>query len=123
MDAVFQQPAVGVVERAGLRALRGLRGRRGLTEVNGLAGGRDVFALSCVGHHQPRAAQIDVACSCSAAIARSLCTTTLRSSLLAQTETALAASMPNASAVDGYLTTRCSTNDHTHACAANGIRC
>ncbi|MEA0759845.1 hypothetical protein EIQ19_07730 [Xanthomonas campestris pv. campestris] len=117
MGAVFQKPAVGVVERAGLR------GRRGLTEVNGLAGGRDVFALSCVGHHQARAEEIDVACPRSAAIARSLCTPTLRSSLLAQTQTALAASMPNASAADGYLTTRWSTNDHTPACAANGIRC
>lgn len=119
MDAVFQQLAVEVVERAGLR------GRRGLTEVNGLAGGRDVVALSCVGHHQGRAAQIDVACLRGAAIAQSLCTPTLRSSLLAQTQLALAASMPNASSVDGYLTTRCSTHDHVHtpACAANGIRC
>ncbi|MCW2036195.1 hypothetical protein FHR67_000994 [Xanthomonas arboricola] len=123
MDAVFQQLAVGVVERTGLRGLRGLRGRRGLTEVNGLAGGRDVFALSCVGHHQPRAAQIDVACSCSAAIAQCPRMPTLRSSLLAQAHTAQAASIPDASAVDGYLTTRWSTNDHTHACAANGIRC
>ncbi|MCC5064936.1 hypothetical protein [Xanthomonas campestris] len=117
MGAVFQKPAVGVVERAGLR------GRRGLTEVNGLAVGRDVFALSCVGDHQARAEEIDVACLRSAAIARSLCTPTLRSSLLAQTQLALAASIPDASAVDGYLTTRCSTNDHTPACAANGIRC
>ncbi|MFS8383233.1 hypothetical protein D0A36_00985 [Xanthomonas campestris] len=117
MGAVFQQPAVGVVERAGLR------GWRGVTAVSGLAGGRDVFAVACVGHHQARAEEIDVACLRSAAIARSLCTPTLRSSLLAQTQLALAASMPNASAVDGYLTTRCSTNDHTPACAANGIRC
>ena len=119
MGAVFQKPAVGVVERAGLL------GRRGLTEVNGLAVGRDVFALACVGHHQPRAAQIDVACSCSAAIAQCPCTPTLLSALLAQVQLALAASMPNASSVDGYLTTRCSTYDHVHtaACAANGIRC
>ena len=117
MDAVFQQLAVEVVERAGLR------GRRGLTEVDGLAGGRDVVALSCVGHHQGRAAQIDVACLRGAAIAQSLCTPTLRSSLLAQTQLAQAASMPNASAADGYLTTQWSTNDHTPACAANGIRC
>ncbi len=116
MDAVFQQRAVGVVERAGLH------GRRGLTEVNGLAGGRDVFALSCVGHHQARAEEIDVACPRSAAIAQCPCTPTLLSALLAQTQLALAASMP-ASAVDGYLTTRWSTNDHTPACAANGIRC
>ncbi|MDC8745086.1 hypothetical protein NY751_03060 [Xanthomonas campestris] len=120
MDAVFQKLAVGVVERAGLR---GLRGRRGLTEVNGLAGGRDVFALSCVGHHQARAEEIDVACLRSAAIAQCPCTPTLLSALLAQVQLAQAASMPNASAVDGYLTTRWSTNDHTPACAANGIRC
>lgn len=117
MGAVFQKPAVGVVERAGLR------GWRRLTAVSGLAGGRDVFALACVGHHQPRAAQIDVACSCSAAIAQCPCTPTLLSALLAQVQLTLAASMPNASAADGYLTTRWSTNDHTPACAANGIRC
>lgn len=119
MDAVFQQRAVGVVERAGLH------GRRGLTEVNGLAGGRDVFALSCVGHHQARAEEIDVACPRSAAIAQCPCTPTLLSALLAQVQLALAASMPNASSVDGYLTTRCSTHGHVHtpACAANGIRC
>ncbi|MCC5085108.1 hypothetical protein [Xanthomonas campestris] len=119
MDAVFQKLAVGVVERAGLR------GRRGLTEVNGLAGGCDVFAVACVGHHQARADEIDVACLRSSAIAQSLCTPTLLSALLAQVQLALAASMPNASSVDGYLTTRCSTHDHVHtpACAANGIRC
>ncbi|MCW1978284.1 hypothetical protein [Xanthomonas campestris] len=120
MGAVFQQPAVGVVERAGLR---GLRGRRGLTEVKGLAGGRDVFALSCVGHHQTRAEEIDIACLRSAAIAQCPCTPTLLSALLAQVQLALAASIPDASAVDGYLTTRCSTNDHTPAFTANGIRC